>query len=379
MRVLVIGGGIGGLAAAIALRRAGLEVSVFERAPELREVGAGLTLWTNAVKALRQLGVGPGVESLAAPLATSEIYTWNGKPIGTLDLGALSAQLGAPTIGIHRADLQSALAAHLPSGVVHLGMTCEGYVQDAGGVTARFAGGREERGDLLIGADGLLSAIRRQLLNDGPPRYAGYTGWRGVGHIDHPAVPVGKTLLFVGRGSQAGLLPIGRGRVYWFATANVPAGGADPPGGRKTSLLERFADWYSPVPAFIGGTDESAILRNDIVDRPPVRTWGDGRLTLLGDAAHPTTPNLGQGACQAIEDAVVLAKALRELGDPVAGLRAYEDRRRDRTAMITKRSWQLGKMLTWESKFGNWLRDTMFRRSRGLMVKQTAKLIGVEV
>src|SRR5262249_21520521 len=160
---------------------------------------------------------------------------------------------------------------------------------------------------------------------------------------------------------------------------NVPAGGADRPGGRKTSLLERFADWYSPVPAFIGGTDESAILRNDIVDRPPVRTWGDGRLTLLGDAAHPTTPNLGQGACQAIEDAVVLAKALRELGDPVAGLRAYEDRRRDRTAMITKRSWQLGKMLTWESKFGNWLRDTMFRRSRGLMVKQTAKLIGVEV
>jgi 2-polyprenyl-6-methoxyphenol hydroxylase-like FAD-dependent oxidoreductase len=379
MRVLIIGGGIGGLAAAIALRQAGFEVSVFERAPELREVGAGLTLWTNAVKALRQLGVGPAVEALAAPLASSEIYTWNGKPIGTWDLAALSAQLGAPTVGIHRADLQSALAAHLPSGVVHLGMTCEGYVQDTGGVTARFAGGREERGDLLIGADGLQSAIRCQLLNDGPPRYAGYTAWRGVGHIDHPTVPIGKTLLCVGRGSQVGLLPIGRGRVYWFATANVPAGGADPPGGRKTSLLERFGDWYAPVPAFIGATDESAIIRNDIVDRPPVRTWGDGRVTLLGDAAHPTTPNLGQGACQAIEDAVVLGKVLREWGDPVAALREYEDRRRDRTAMITRRSWQLGKMLAWESRFGNWLRDTLFRRTRGLMVKQTAKLIGVEV
>src|SRR5262245_58872766 len=148
MRVLVIGGGIGGLAAAIAMRHAGFEVGVFERAPQLREVGAGLTLWTNAVKALRRLGAWPAGRALAPPLATSEIYTRHGKPIGAWDLGTLSAQLGAPTVGVHRADLQSALAAHLPSGVVHLGMTCEGYVHDATGVTARFAGGKEERGEL---------------------------------------------------------------------------------------------------------------------------------------------------------------------------------------------------------------------------------------
>jgi 2-polyprenyl-6-methoxyphenol hydroxylase-like FAD-dependent oxidoreductase len=379
MRALIIGGGIGGLAAAIALRRAGLDVAVFERAPELHEVGAGLTLWTNAIKALRQLGVGPAVEALVAPLAETEVRSWAGKVVISSNLADLTSKLGAPTVGIHRADLQSALAADLPSGVLRLGMTCDRFDHDADGVAAHFANAREDRGDLLIGADGIQSVVRRQLLNDGPPRYAGYTAWRGVGHIDHPAVPVGKTLLCVGRGSQVGMLPIGRGRVYWFATANVPAGGADPPGGRKSALLERFGDWYAPVPAFIEATDEAAILRNDIVDRPPVHKWGEGRVTLLGDAAHPTTPNLGQGACQAIEDAVVLGKVLRDADDPVAALRAYEDRRRERTAMVTTRSWQLGKVLAWEGRFANWFRDTLMRRSQGLMAKQTAKLIGVEV
>jgi 2-polyprenyl-6-methoxyphenol hydroxylase-like FAD-dependent oxidoreductase len=199
-----------------------------------------------------------------------------------------------------------------------------------------------------------------------------------VGEIDRPEVPLGVTVLAMGRGSQAGLLPIGRGRTYWFATANVPAGESDPPGGHKTELLKRFADWWPAIPAAIDATPETDIIRNDIFDRKPVRNWTDGRVTLLGDSAHPTTPNMGQGACQAIESAFVLAKCLSHLADVPAALLAYQDARFDRTAMVTNRSWQFGKMFAYENGLKCWLRDTAMRVLGGLTVKSTEKLIGYE-
>lgn len=376
--VVIVGGGVGGLAAAIALKQAGFTPAVFERAPELREVGAGITLWTNAVKVLRKLGAGPAVEANAVPLTRSELRTWRGRLIAATDFGPIGDRLGAPTVGIHRADLQSALRDVL--GVEHLtlGAECVGFEQDEAGVTARFTDGRTARGDVLIGADGLRSAVRRQLLGDAKPRYSGYTAWRGVGRIDRPEVPLGTTLLAVGRGSQFGYLPIGGGRTYWFATANIPEGQTDPPGWTKAGLLERFADWYAPLPVVIEATDESAILRNDIVDRPPVTAWGYSRATLLGDAAHPTTPNLGQGGCMAIEDAAVLARCLSAAADPAGGLREYERQRYRRTATITNTSWQLGKVFALEGRLACWLRDQFFGTFRGLTVRLTEKLIGYE-
>ena len=376
--VVIVGGGIGGLAAAIALKQVGFTPAVFERAPELREVGAGITLWTNAVKVLRKLGAGPAVEAKAVPLTRSELRTWRGRLLAGTDFGRIGERLGAPTVGVHRADLQRALLDVLGAEHLTLGAECVGFAQDAAGVTARFADGREARGDILVGADGLRSAVRRQLLGDVKPRYSGYTAWRGVGRIDRPEVPLGTTLLAVGRGSQFGYLPIGGGRTYWFATANVPEGQSDPPGRTKAGLLERFGDWYAPLPVVIEATDESAILRNDIVDRPPVTTWGNGRVTLLGDGAHPTTPNLGQGGCMAIEDALVLARCLSAAADPAAGLRAYEAQRFRRTATITKTSWQLGKVFALEGRFACWVRDRFFGAFPGLTVRQTEKLIGYE-
>lgn len=377
-RAVIVGGGIGGLATGVALRRAGWDVVVCERAPELREVGAGITLWTNAVKVLRRLGAGPAVEAVARPIARSEVRDWRGRVISTIDFAAMSARLGAPTIGVHRADLQAALADVLGRDHLRLGRACVGYEQDAGGVTARFNDGSAERGDVLIGADGLKSAVRLQMLGDEPLRYAGYTAWRGVGVIDRPELPLGLTVLAMGRGSQVGALPIGKGRTYWFATANVPAGGDDP-GDHKADLLKRFADWWPAVPALIEATPPGAILRNDIYDRPPVRRWTDGRVALLGDAAHPTTPNLGQGACQAIESAWVLARCLAEAETPEAGLKAYAQARFDRTARVTDESWRLGKVLAWESPLKCWLRDRLFGLLGGLTVRRTEGLIGAEV
>jgi 2-polyprenyl-6-methoxyphenol hydroxylase-like FAD-dependent oxidoreductase len=378
LRAVVIGAGIGGLTAAIALKRTGWDVSVHERAPELREVGAGITLWTNAVKVLRKLEVGAAVESVSAPLRLSELRSWRGKLLVQTDFGTLCDRLGAPSIGIHRADLQAKLADALGREHIHLGMTCVAYSQDEKGVNVLFAEGDEVRGHILVGADGIKSLVRNQLLGPEPLRYAGYTAWRGVGHIDRPEVPLGVTVLAMGRGSQVGMLPIGGGRTYWFATANVPAGG-DGPGKHKGELLARFGDWWPAFPAVVEATPEEAILRNDIVDRPPVRKWTDGRVTLLGDAAHPTTPNLGQGACQAIESAWVLAARLSEAETAQAGLLAYEQARFDRTAKITNESWKLGKIFAYENPLKCWLRDRLFALLGGASVRHTERIIGVEV
>jgi 2-polyprenyl-6-methoxyphenol hydroxylase-like FAD-dependent oxidoreductase len=242
-----------------------------------------------------------------------------------------------------------------------------------------FAEGGEERGQILVGADGIKSLVRQQLLGPEQPRYAGYTAWRGVGLIDRPEVPLGLTVLAMGRGSQVGMLPIGGGRTYWFATANVPAGEVAGPGGHKADLLARFGDWWPAIPAMMVATPVAAIIRNDIIDRPPVRKWTDGRVTLLGDAAHPTTPNMGQGACQAIESAYVLAKCLKEAETAQAGLLAYEQARFDRTAMITNESWKLGRMFAYESRLKCWLRDRLFGLFGGLSVRFTEKIIGVEL
>jgi 2-polyprenyl-6-methoxyphenol hydroxylase-like FAD-dependent oxidoreductase len=363
-RAVIIGGGIGGVSAAIALRRVGLEVEVFERAPELKEVGAGITLWSNAVRALRHIGVGDELAAVSTPLDRSQIRTWRGKVLSEVSLGEVGRKIGAPSIGIHRADLLDVLVRAVPCHLIRLGATCVGFEQDAGTVTARFADSSRATGDLLIGADGLRSQVREQVLGAQKPRYGGYGAWRGVARFEHPDYPPGLTALSIGRGSEVGMLPIGKGRTYWFASINRPEGRPAAAGGHKSEALDMLRRWHSPIPALIEATDASAILYNDICDREPVRRWGEGRVTLMGDAAHPTTPHLGQGACQAIEDAVVIARRLAQLvdgGDVAGTLRAYEAERYDRTAAIVYDSRKLGKMLRLRNPVACWLRNTLLR------------------
>jgi len=169
------------------------------------------------------------------------------------------------------------------------------------------------------------------------------------------------------------MAPVGGGRTYWWATANEPAGEIDPPVGRKADLEQRFAGWWEPVQALLAATPESEILRNDILDREPVDRWGVGRVTLLGDAAHPMTPNLGQGACQAIEDAVALAAALAGSSDIVAALRAYERARQPRTARITRLARRMGQVFQWEHPIACRLRDTALRLTPSTLTRRQAE------
>lgn len=350
MKVIIIGGGIGGLATSIALRRVGIQSEVYEQAEQLREIGAGLTFWTSGLNALASLGVVDAAVAAGSIVGRFEQRTWRGEVLSVVPWSELGGESGGPSaICVRRRDLLNQLARLVDPKSVHCRHRCLAFEEGAQGVTVRFQNGAEARGDFLIGADGLHSVIRAALHGESKPRYAGYTCWRGISHYDGGALPVGTAFEAWGRGKRFATHHIGHGELFWYGTTNCPEGGADGPSGRKADVVECFKEWASPIPEIIAATNES-ILRNDIVDRKPIRNWGRGRITLLGDAAHPTTPNLGHGACMALQDAVVLADCFRHASSPEEALRSYERTRQPKTAAIVNQSLFFGVLGQFESR-----------------------------
>jgi 2-polyprenyl-6-methoxyphenol hydroxylase-like FAD-dependent oxidoreductase len=350
MRVIVVGGGIAGLSAAIGLRRSGHEVVVLERAPRIDPVGAGLTLFANAMDALNRLGMRDAVAAQGAPAKRSAILTWRGRGLTEVPRDLLEG-----TIAIHRADLHRELGD--AAGDVRLGAEITAVEQHDDGVVARGADGSEDRGDLLVGADGLSSVVRSAIA-DARPRYAGYTAWRG---ISPTPVESGRLTESWGAGERFGLVDIGRGRTYWFATKNAPEGEPDEPEGKKSEILRRFSGWHEPIAAVADSSDEGAILRNDVYYLEPLPRWSHGRVVLVGDAAHATTPGIGQGAAQAIEDAVVLAGRLAGGADLATALGEYEAVRRSRAEAVLKLSRRADKAAQLASPLGWRLRNAVVR------------------
>ena len=375
MRVVIVGAGIGGLAATVALHRIGVEALVIERAPSIREVGAGLSLWSNAVNALRELGLDAQVIAAASVIERNLVQLPKGRVIARTELGEVSRMAGAPCICIHRGVLQKILLDALPPRSVRTDARCVGL----DGSTAILESGEHIQADVLVGADGISSVIRDGLHGAAAPRYAGYTAWRGI-REDTGFLPARSALLVIGEGSQFGAVPCGPGKLYWFLTKNGPRGTTQ----SKTKIMAVCRDWAAPVPEMVKGTPEDAILQNDIIDRPPMQWWGRGSVTLLGDAAHPTTPNLGQGACQALEDAVVLANCLGRTQPVEQALREYEHLRLQRTTDVVRTSWQTGKVIQLDSpvleQLRNWFMGTCISRRleqrtfRTLLTYQIPKL-----
>jgi FAD-dependent urate hydroxylase len=339
-RAIVIGGGIGGLAAAIALRRVGFDVALFEQQSDLRkiQVGGGIHMWANAMRALRQLELAERVTELGAPIDRTEFRTWRGQLLAEWPVGKIAAELGTRDVGISRAELQQVLIDAQEDGTVNAGMRCTGFEQDETGVVAKFDGGGEERGSFLIGADGLRSTIRAQLLGTVSPRYARYAQLQALVDDRADLLPAGTERVVFGRGSRAVLHRVGGGRLFWAGALYGPEGMSALAGGKKQAVLDRFGGWEQPIEAAVEATPEEAIVAFDIYDRPPVAAWTEGRVTLLGDAAHPMTTNLSQGGCQALEDAVVLASILSQERDIRRALQLYDQRRVPRTTKIVKQS-----------------------------------------
>ncbi len=330
-RAIIIGGGVGGLCTAIALRRIGLEATVYERADMLGDVGAGLVVAANAIRALRRLGLADEAIAAGSKIKLAQIRTSAGAALSATDMSQYETRFGAPSIAIHRAALHKVLLDALPAGTVRLGARCTRVEQDPAGVTAHFEDGTTDRAEMLIGADGLRSIIRQQLFPQVPLRYSGYTAWRGA-VTSRDEVALGITSETWGRGQRFGIVRMGAEKIYWFATANTPPGVTYPPDEQKSWLLKIFGGWHHPIGPLLEATPANVILHNDISDFAPLSQWSVSRITLLGDAAHATTPNLGQGACMAIESADVLAQCVSQTGDITAAFKAYESRRRPRTA-----------------------------------------------
>ncbi|AKQ66628.1 Salicylate hydroxylase [Myxococcus hansupus] len=373
--VLVAGAGIGGLTLACALRRAGLSVTVFERSEALKWVGAGLTVQMNATAALRRIGLCDEVTRAGACPTDSAILRPSGSALTRLPVARIQEEMGLPLVCIHRARLQSLLLAHAGEENVRLGLTVTAFHDDGQTVTVRLSDGSSVTGDALVGADGLRSVVRGALWGDAPLRYSGYTSWRGV-CADVQGVTPGLVSETWGPGARFGVVPIGFGQTYWFATKNAPAGGKDAPGEAKAQLQSLFAGWHAPIESLIAATDEANIVRTDIHDRPPASRWSRGRVTLLGDAAHPMTPNMGQGGCQAIEDAVELSECIAGETPVEAALAAYESRRREWANTFVTRSWSLGRVAQWESAVGRFVRNALFQCvPSGLAARQLRALV----
>ena len=356
-RIDIVGGGIGGLTLGAALHRFGLAFQIFEQAPELKAIGYGLTLQKNALDALATIGLADAVRRRGQSVRHGLIRQPSGRVL---------ASAAVELCAIHRATLLASLAEHVPHASLRLGTRVE---SDTGA-------------DLLVAADGLHSVFRRQVTpGEGPPRDSGYTAWRGLAPLS-PAIDRALEAEAVsetwGRGTRFGIVPVDGHQIYWFAVAPV-----DPLADTvavKRFLHATFDRWHQPVRALLDATPADSILESRIVDRLPIPHWHAGRLILLGDAAHPMTPNLGQGGCQAIEDAIVLAHLLRAVRDGTLPrddvAPRYEHQRQRRAYSIVQQSAAIGRLALQSNSALVVVRDLAFRMvPRRIQERQLASIL----
>ncbi len=341
LKVSIIGGGIGGLATAIALRNRGFDAHVYERAQALRPVGAGLTLSPNGLNSLE--AIQPGIVD-ALKKAGSEVHRLTMKRSSGETIIAqpvdLAPKFGQPMLNIHWSRLQSVLASALPLESIHLNHRCVAIEQDESGVKAHFQDGKSAVADVLIGADGINSVVRQALFDDGAPAYAGRMSWRAVINYPHEELTSNASSGFTSPdGKNFMLFELGDGYTCWSAGALMAEPVVSPSAkATKDLVLKTYAGWADLVEGIVKATPAEDIVERPISDRPPLRRWSHGRITLMGDAAHPVVPALGQGANMTFEDAYELPGFLASAPDVETAFAHYEASRIPRTDTIYARS-----------------------------------------
>lgn len=336
---VIAGAGLAGLALAAALHRDGRRCVLLDERPALGSSGGAITLWPNALAALDAIGVGDDVRRAGTAVAGLSVRSERGRVLRTVDPGPFERALGGPLVAIRRGLLVELLHDRIAPGAATFGRGVRSHRVTGRGVELTLDDGSTLTAGALVGADGYRSAVGRGLGGDLQERYAGYPAWRGI-------APVGGIAFaeLWGAGEIFGMVPLDAESTYWFATRAEPAG-AVATGGEMAHLRAVFAGWPDEVGTLLAATPEEAVSRNDIIDRASPRRWSDGPVTVIGDAAHPMRPHLGQGGCQALVDAAVLAERLRGSTDPVAAFSAYVTARRGPALRVVRLSRTAGRLV----------------------------------
>ncbi|MBY3627150.1 FAD-dependent urate hydroxylase HpxO [Acinetobacter sp. CUI P1] len=341
MNIAIVGAGMGGLTAGIALKKFGHQVTIYEQAAEILPVGAAISLWSNGVKCLNYLGLTEQIQTLGGQMESlAYIDGLNNQTMTQFDLIPLYKEVGQRAYPVARADLQQLLMETFGLENIKLGMKMTEIEDQSEYVGIHFADGSEIRADLLIGADGTHSITRKFVLgHQVERRYAGYVNWNGLVEIDEKIAPAQQWTTYVGEGKRVSLMPVAQNRFYFFFDVPIETGLPNQRNQYKAELKKYFKDWCAPVHHLIDCLDEQKTNRVEIHDIEPFMSFYKGRIVLLGDAAHSTTPDIGQGGCQAMEDAIYLARALQintfGLSD---ALERYQNKRNDRTKEMVLRA-----------------------------------------
>ncbi|ENW04009.1 FAD-dependent urate hydroxylase HpxO [Acinetobacter beijerinckii] len=341
MNIAIVGAGMGGLTAGIALKKFGHQVTIYEQAAEILPVGAAISLWSNGVKCLNYLGLTEQIQTLGGEMESlAYIDGLNDQTMTQFDLTPLYKEVGQRAYPVARADLQQLLMETFGLENIKLGMKMTEIEDQSEYVNIHFADGSQIKADLLIGADGTHSITRKFVLDyQVERRYAGYVNWNGLVQIDEKIAPAQQWTTYVGEGKRVSLMPVAQNRFYFFFDVPIESGLPNQREQYKTELKKYFKDWCAPVHQLIDCLDEQKTNRVEIHDIEPFMNFYKGRVVLLGDAAHSTTPDIGQGGCQAMEDAIYLARALQintfGLSD---ALERYQNKRNDRTKEMVLRA-----------------------------------------
>lgn len=339
-RIVVIGAGIAGLATAVGLQRRGHDVTIVEERTDTSS-GAGISIWPNALAALDHLGLGDAVRASGGRVTAGAMRWHDGVWLRRPARERIVNALGEPLVVVRRATLMGLLADALPHGTIESGSAVTGLASTSAGVRIKLSDGSTRDADAVVGADGVGSMVARHLNGPLDRHYAGYTAWRGVAaHALEPDLS-GETM---GRGTEFGHVPLGPDHTYWFATERGPEGRTSPE-GELAYLRSKYSDWADPIPAVLASTDPADVLRNDLYDRDGAGRWSNGPVVLVGDAAHPMRPHLGQGGCQGIEDAAVLAHCLDRIPDPTAAFTRFVAARKPRASALARESKLIGQLV----------------------------------
>ncbi len=358
---VIVGAGIGGLAAGVALRRAGWNVRVLEQASTPRELGFALLLAPNAMRSLRALGLADVVRNGGVEVSSGEMRRPDGFVLRQFDTSRVREALGESVVAALRPVVHGALLEAVGGSSLQLDSEVVSISDDDGGVTATLRDGHAVSGDVLIGADGVASTVRRHLHpREGAPRPSGLWAVRGVAHGVGAHLEGSNGAQYFGRGIEAGLGKVSDSAVYWYLS--VPSAHMPPAPRTAVAVTAHVIDqFHERFRAIAAATREEDMRLDALFDRDPIEKWGRGRVTLLGDAAHPMLPHAGQGAAQALEDAVALGKELAASSDPAKGLRRYERIRAPRTRSIVMMSRRNARIGALDHPVGTWLRDTAIR------------------